>query len=121
MARFQNKLKLADELPRRCVLAIGEEWLEKNKEVVQEIRSWEGGNFGTTQRKNGQTVTGQPRDIVDTGKLLNSLKIATIDNTVRLSMSSHGKYVIMGSNGVPPRPFHLIAAERINYKNAKLD
>ena len=121
MAKFVRRLTFAEELPRRYVLAIAEEWRDNAKDVIQEIRSWEGGNFGTTRRKNGQIVQGQPRDIVDTGKLLNSVTVSTVDNTARLKFSSHGKYVIFGANGVPPRPFHLIAAERLNYKNAKIE
>lgn len=114
-------MRLAEELPRRYVLPIAEEWAENARQVIKEVRGWSGGSFGTTKRKNGQIVEGQPRDIVDTGKLLRSIKVATIDNTARMSMSAHGKYIIMGANGTPPRPFHLIAAERLTYKNAKTD
>lgn len=120
MAKFKKKLAFSEELPRRIATQLGNEWLEKNREVIQEIRSWRTGRFGTTKRKNGNIVS-DPRNIVDTGDLLRSLKISMVDNTVRLQMAGHGKYVIMGANGVPPRNFPLEAAERINYTGVSLE
>ena len=101
----------ADKYKQQLIQKIADQWLENNKKILLESRSW-GSSFKTTRRKNGSVVT-NPRDIYDEGTLYNSLHVEVEGNVAKLKGAEHGLHVIVGSNGVPARNFPLLAAERL--------
>ena len=83
--------------------------------IEADIYDWD----RATLRSNGQVVT-SPRDIVDTGQLLNSLEVETGAKTsvmtwnVDYAVQVHEGYTTRAGNEKPARPWTQVALNEIN-------
>ena len=122
MAKFTISASTKRMLTRQVAQQIGEQWYDNIKDEISSVK-WE--YPGETKRKSGE-IAGSPRNIVDTGQLLNSAEFEMInDNTARVTLAGHGLYVHEGyrtkNSFVPPRPFTLTAAQNLNLDNVELN
>jgi hypothetical protein len=92
------------------------------EEQIDQIKSdkWEWPR--ETIRHNGQTV-GSPRDIIDTGELINSLEVEDISNTevvyhypVKYAINVHEGIVLASGVELPARPWVDDAVEELKNK-----
>lgn len=95
---------------------------DKNQEVISEPRNW-GSGFGVTRRRNGETVIGGFRNIVDLGNLKDSQEVTFPDKlTAQFEWTGNEETPVVPvyfgyrtKNGfVPSRPWVDVSVEELD-------
>lgn len=113
MSNLESQIqKLLEQRFDRFVHSLAAEYQER----VTENRYWDGWDR-TTRRRNGEVVS-NPRNIVDTGELRDSLYIEVEKSRASISWEAdHAAHVFIGDVGKPGRAWTDLTMSEIEYEN----